>query len=66
MYIGKYGKPKAHSLVCGRVVAPLPRMCKLVLGIRVTYMRINYKNVNFKAHNLPFKITSHTLLKMDK
>ena len=35
-YIGIYGKPKAHSLVCGRVVAPLPRVTTLVLGVRVT------------------------------
>ena len=61
-----YGKPKAHSLVSGRVVAPLPRVTTLVLGIRITYTRNNYKNVNLKAHNQLLVITSHTLLKMDK
>ena len=64
-YIGIYGKPKAHSLVSGRVVAPPSRVRTLVLGIRVTYMRNNYKNVNFKAHNKLLVIISHTLLKMD-
>ena len=59
-------KTKAHSLVCGRVVAPLPRVRTLVLGVRVTYMRNSYKNVNFKAHNQLLVITSHTLLKLDK
>ena len=54
-YIGIYGKPKAYSLVCGRVVAPLPRVTTLVLGIGITYMRNNYKNVNFKAHNQTFR-----------
>ena len=62
-YIGIYGKRKAHSLVCGRVVAPLPRVTTLVLGIGITYMRNNYKNVNFKAHNQPLEITSHTMFK---
>ena len=62
-YIGIYGKSKAHSLVCRRVVTPLPRVTALVLGIGLTYMRNNYKNVNFKAHNQPYEITSHTMLK---
>ena len=61
-YIGIYGKPKAHSLVCGRVVTPLPRVTTLVLGIGITYMQNNYKNVNFKAHDQPLEITSHTML----
>ena len=47
-YIGIYGKPKAHSLVCGRVVTPLSRVTALVIGIGLTYMRNNYKNVNLK------------------
>ena len=37
-YIGIYGKPKAHSLVCGRVGTPLPQVTTLVLGIGFTYM----------------------------
>ena len=47
-YIGIYGKPKAHSLVCRRVVTPLPRVSALVLRIGHTYMRNNYINVNLK------------------
>ena len=42
---------------------PLPRVTTLVLGIGFTYMRNNYKNVNFKTHNQPLEITSHTMLK---
>ena len=58
-------KTKAHSLIIRRVVAPLPRVCTLVLGKRITYTRKSYENVNLKAHNQLLVITSHTLLKMD-
>ena len=41
-------KTKAHSLVCRRIVAPESPVDTLVLGISLTYMRINYKNVILK------------------
>ena len=41
-------KTKAHSLVCQRIVTLESPVDTLVLGISLTYMRINYKNVILK------------------
>ena len=58
-------KTKAHSLIIRRVVAPLPRVCTLVLGIGITYTRQSYENINLKAPKQLLVITSHTLLNLD-